>query len=338
MKTLPVANVKFGKNNQLTTQKSVKQAHTPYDDPLLNWPVRGLAFTNDIGAAIMDLAPTLGKLLWVPALMYFGADIYDKYKTDEREYSPNAHRALKQAVFQACASVIFPIIVVHNGQKIASQIGKLNNNKNNLSLQLREEIDTYTVGMLKRRSLKNYADNTDGFKEEFNRYLTRHLGDYSKSTRTRNPLKIMMRLIFGAKHKEIIRENTLKNALAYADKNIDEVFEIRSSLLKNEKPKSFSDKDMRIFNKTKEVYSGDKDTIEGYIEDAVKNSLKRSQRKKIYNTKFRKTIGGFVALALTIKFIDTFVEKHIIERVVEPRLDNFGNKKNLSQFLYEKTI
>ena len=338
MKTLPITNTNFKNNSNSASKKNVKQVHAFYEDPLLNWPIRGLAFTNDIGAAIMDLAPTLGKLLWVPALMYFGADVYDKYKTDEKEYSPSAHRALKQAIFQTCASVIFPIIVVHNGQKIASQIGKLNNNNNNLSLQLREEIDKYTTDMLKRRSLKNYEKNINGFKEEFNRYLSRHLYDYSNSTKTKNPLKIVARLIFGAKHKENMPENTLRNALVYADKNIDEIFEIRSKLLKNEKPAEFSDKQMRYFNKTKENFSHDQDTIEGYLEDSVKASLKKRQQNRIFKTKLKKTVGGFIALALTIRFIDTFVEKHIIKGVVEPRLDGFDNKKNMAQFSQESPL
>ena len=335
MKLLPVTNNSFKNNEKMTSAKAIKQAHSPYDDPLLNWPIRGLAFTNDIGAAIMDLAPTLGKLLWVPALMYFGADIYDKYKTDEKEYSPSAHRALKQAIFQTCASVILPIVVVHNGQKIASQIGKLNNDNNNLSLQLREEIDNYTTNMLKRRSLKNYANNTESFKQEFNKYLSRHLHDYSKSTKTKNPIKIILRLIFGAKHKENIPKNTLKNALVYADKNIDEIFEIRQKLLNNERPEGFSNKQMKYFNRTKENFSKDTNTIEGYLEDAVKATLKKRQKSRIFKTKLKKTAGGFVALALTIKFIDTFVEKHIIKGVVEPRLDNFENKKSISQFSQE---
>ena len=51
-----------------------------YTDPLMNWPVRGLAYTNELGAALSEIAPKLGVLLWFPAMLYFGADIYDKYK------------------------------------------------------------------------------------------------------------------------------------------------------------------------------------------------------------------------------------------------------------------
>ena len=303
-----------------------------YDDPLLKWPMRGLAFTNDIGAAVMDLTPTLGKLLWVPALMYFGADIYDKYKSDETEYSPSSHRALKQAIFQACASVMFPIIVVHNGQKIASLLGRMNGKKNNLSLQLREEIDQYTVDMIKRRSLKKYENNIDAFKDDFDANLTRHLHSHSKDSATKNPLKFIGRLIFGSKHKEKISSATLRNALEYANKNVDEIFEIRRDLIENKKPKKLSKKEFKYFQKTKEEFSADKNSIEGYLESAAKQALKKHQKKHIFSTKLRKTAGGFAALALTIKFIDHFVENYIIKRVVEPQIANFVQRKDMAHF------
>ena len=120
-----------------------------YNDPLLNWPLRGLAFTNDIGAAIMDIAPTAGTLLWIPSLMYFGADIYDKYKNDQREYDPDKKRAFKQAVFQSLSSIMMPIVLVHNGQKAASLLGQMS--KSGMSLHLREEIERFTINHLKRR-------------------------------------------------------------------------------------------------------------------------------------------------------------------------------------------
>jgi len=46
-----------------------------YVDPLAKWPLRGLGYTNDIGIAINEIAPTAAKLFWVPALLYFGADV-----------------------------------------------------------------------------------------------------------------------------------------------------------------------------------------------------------------------------------------------------------------------
>ena len=75
-----------------------------YNDPLRKWPLKGLAYSNELGAVVSGISPKLGTALWVPALMYFGADIYDKYKNDETQYAPSKRRGLKEAIFQAMAS------------------------------------------------------------------------------------------------------------------------------------------------------------------------------------------------------------------------------------------
>ena len=68
-----------GQNIDFEAEKNKKEKKK-YVDPLANWPLRGLGYTNDIGIAINEIAPATARLFWVPALMYFGADIYDKYK------------------------------------------------------------------------------------------------------------------------------------------------------------------------------------------------------------------------------------------------------------------
>ena len=75
-------NNRFTSNVRFTSSenKSENPKDKKYSDPLMKWPARGLAYTNELGAAISEVAPTLGTLLWIPALLYFGADIYDKYK------------------------------------------------------------------------------------------------------------------------------------------------------------------------------------------------------------------------------------------------------------------
>lgn len=83
-----------------------------YNDPLRKWPLKGLAYSNELGAVVSGISPKLGTALWVPALMYFGADIYDKYKNDETQYAPSKRRGLKEAIFQAMASVVLPTAAV----------------------------------------------------------------------------------------------------------------------------------------------------------------------------------------------------------------------------------
>ncbi len=292
-----------------------------YVDPLLTWPLRGLAFTNDIGAAIMDIAPTLGALLWIPALMYFGADIYDKYKSDEKEYNPDKKRAFKQAIFQALASITMPIIVVHNGQKAASALGQLG--KSGMSLQLKEEIEQFTVNHLKRRRLQDYNDNIDGFKQEFNEHLKQHLFDREKSFKTQNPFKLLGRWIFSSKHGEKITDKKLRSIEEYSNKNIDEMFSIRRDLLQGKRPSALSDKLMKFYEATKSNFAQDKNTIEGYIEDSIKAVLKKRQRNELFKIRLLKSVGGFVALGATIQFIDHFIEKQVMKKFIEPGIENF---------------
>lgn len=318
------------KQDSVELKNKPEKKKDEYNDPLLKWPWRGLAFTNDIGAAVMDIAPGLGMGLWVPALMYFGADIYDKYKTDEREYQPSGKRAFKQAVFQACASVMLPIIVVHNGQKAASLLAQ--KTKNGMSLQLQEEVDQFTVHHLKRRKLKDYEGNVEGFKQEFNEHLKTHLLDHEKSFKTKNPFKLLARWIFGSKHTEKLTANKLKKVEDYSNENIDEMFSIRKDLLEDKRPKSLSDKLMRLYDNTKREFAKDKNTIEGHVEDSIKAVLKQRQRNRLFNTKLWKTAGGFVALGASIQFIDHFVEKYVIKKLVEPGLENIDVSKKGLQF------
>ena len=306
------------------------KAHDDYKDPLMKWPWRGLAFTNDIGAAVMDIAPNLGMGLWVPALMYFGADIYDKYKTDQKEYNPDTKRGLKQAVFQACASVMLPIVAVHNGQKAASWLAQ--KSKGGMSLQLQEEVHQFTVDHLKRRNLKDYDGDVEKFKTEFNQHLRTHLIDQEKSFETKNPFKLLGRWIFGSRHGEKMTEAKLKKVRDMPNQNVDEMFAIRKDLLEDKRPKDLSDKLMKLYDKTKRSFAKDKNTPAGYVEDAIKETLKQRQRDKLFKTKLWKTAGGFAALGLSIKYIDHFVEKYVIEKLVEPGLDNIEVGKNGLQF------
>ena len=100
-----------------------------YKDPLMKWPLRGMAFTNEVGEALRPLIGNYATLSWAPALLYIGADVYDKYKNDQTEYSPNSKRCLKQAIFQGLASILLPIIAVKGGQSLFSLFGLVGREK-----------------------------------------------------------------------------------------------------------------------------------------------------------------------------------------------------------------
>lgn len=128
---------------QKTEKQEVKELLQNPEDPLAKYPLRGFGYANEIGAALSAM-PGWGKtaeaLLWVPALMYLGADIFDKYsRGKEGNYSkPAVDKAVEQATFQALASVILPTAAVKMGQKLAGYAAKYDGS--NLTASAQEEL------------------------------------------------------------------------------------------------------------------------------------------------------------------------------------------------------
>lgn len=145
-----------------------------YVDPLANWPMRGLGYTNDIGVAISEIAPTTSRLFWVPSLMYFGADVYDKYKNKGNKYDPNGPRAFSQAVFQAFASIILPATFGHIGQSAFSQIDKYRGEK--ISTNAKEQ----TLRFIKHHAAEHDIFNTARNKEDIVDNFIRNFEIFSK--------------------------------------------------------------------------------------------------------------------------------------------------------------
>lgn len=89
-------------------------------DILLESPLRMLGYTNEVGEALhASIGRTAANFFWVPALMYFGADIWDKYKRGEDDSYQNndGKSALRQAVFHTVASLVVPTMAIHAAQK-----------------------------------------------------------------------------------------------------------------------------------------------------------------------------------------------------------------------------
>ena len=69
----------------------------------------------------------------------------------------------------------------------------------------------------------------------------------------------------------------------------------------------------------------DKSIIKGAPKDvAIRDAIMKFQKKQIAKSKWIKTAGGFVALALAVKPIDKFVEHIVLPKVVSPSLDKLG--------------
>lgn len=155
------------KNDAKTTEQPKKghKKEKKYVDPLANWPMRGLGYTNDIGVAISEIAPTASRLFWVPSLMYFGADVYDKYKNKGNKYDPNGPRAFSQAVFQAFASIIFPATFGHIGQSAFSQLDKYKGEK--ISTNAKEQTLRFIKHHASEHDIFNNAHNKEDIIENF---------------------------------------------------------------------------------------------------------------------------------------------------------------------------
>jgi len=327
----------------MTASHNKQEKHKrEYNDPLMKWPIRGLAFTNDIGAAVMDIAPKAGTMLWYPAMMYFGADIYDKYRNNKETYDPNAKRGFKQAIFQALASVIFPIVAVHTGQKTASILARKSNEK--LSLQTQEESTKFLIDFMSRRKLGDYQENTDKFKQEFKKALDNYIDTTTRNHQNKNFVKKFFDLIFGGRHPEEMGKEGLdrrKHIHEYTTKKIDKLFQIREALIKNDKtkPSNLSEKLFKEYKTLLEKYSKDPEFKAEAKSLAIKDILSSVESADIFKTKMKKTAGGFVALGLLIKPIDMFVEKVIMEKYVEPGLDYISiNTKNQIQNFKQRNI
>ena len=315
-------------SSQKEAKKEEKPALKTYEDPLVQWPARGLAYTNEIGAAISEVAPKLGLALWAPALLYIGADVYDKYKTDKDSYNPDAKRGTKQAIFQGLASVLMPTGAVIAGQKLASVAAIAG--KDGISLQTKEEITNFLSDFISRRELSEYKGQKEEFKKEFFEQLGHKRENLMRESKFENPIKSFFKMIFKRRHPEAMAKTEKEKVTAYADKCIDRIFDLHDNLTQNKKPKELSTKLYDHFIKLQNTYKQDKDPkISGkYLENAAADVIQKFEKSRLLkSTKMLKTIGGFIALGLAIKPIDKFVEKVIIEKLVEPNLNRLDNSQ-----------
>lgn len=196
----------FGAQGQDVNFDASKEKKKKYVDPLANWPMRGLGYTNDIGIAINELAPATARLFWVPALMYFGADIYDKYKNKGDKYKPNAQRAFNQAVFQACASILFPAIFGHIGMSAFSQIDKYRGEK--LSTNAKEQTLRFIKAHATMDNVAEAGVHRGELIADFEKSYNKYYGAKSRHYQRKNIfVKVYDKLLANCKHGAIANSN-----------------------------------------------------------------------------------------------------------------------------------
>lgn len=282
-----------------------------YVDPLMNWPLRGAAFTNEIGEALRPIIGNYANLTWVPALLYIGADVYDKYKNDQTEYSPDSRRCLKQAVFQGLASVLLPIFAVKGGQNLFSLFGMMTKDK--ITLNGQQQIIELAQQFVANGKMRAYKGRDAECIKEFIEIVHNNIDYRNYEEAATNPFKSA----FYKKYKI----NTKENIDKFATKTITKLIRTRKFLL-----------DPSEKFKISTLYSSYKAAMEsGETKNvAVKSVLNNYLNNRTLKGRLIKTIGGFIALGLAINPIDRFVEHILIGKVIGPGLDKTKKTAQLS--------
>lgn len=298
-----------------------------YRDPLRNWPLKGLAYSNEVGAVVSGISPKVGTALWVPALMYIGADVYDKYKNDDTNYNPSKKRGVKEAFFQGLASVMLPTAAVSLGQKVASTVSRFS--KTGLSAKTREEVLEHSLEYMQTKSLHTFVDNIDGYKNGFVDSIKTFAQDAKGEFKAIPTAKKILGFINPLKDTDGIALANETKLADYASKQAEKIMNMRADLMNNKCPKGMSKKMFKKFQSRKIEYQKIYDA-EKYVGKAAKSILKEFHNAQIFKNKLIKTAGGFIALALLAKPIDDFVENIVIKKTVEPGLDFLS--REYSQF------
>lgn len=338
-------------------------------DPLSNYPLRLCAYTNEVGAAlapIPNIGATLFKLSWVPALLYFGADVYDKYaKGNNKDYAQaSSSEALKQTIFQGLASVILPTMAVIAGQNILGDASK-HFNKDKMTVGQKEDVLNELKRDINQDNLRKYKgeinqiinDNPNLSLEEVKKTekiteIKKNLTDKifaeisteTETARRKYQDKGILKKFFGyfshgghddfanvAKIKADKFEQIVK---PYLKKHISELVDTRVEL------QSIMDKDGGIHpvkrrQVSKELVKKAQKLLEKNIDnrdivDKTSYVIKECILGKITKTAMKlsaiKIAGGFAALTAFAIPIDHFVEKVIIKKVVDPGIDMFENR------------
>ncbi len=313
-------------------KNSEKQSQKKYNDPLnKNWMV-ALSFSNELGAAVYEIAPKLSQILWIPPLMYLGADIYDKYKNDKNHYKPSGTRAFEQAIYQGLSGFVLPTFAILAGQQITSPVAKLLNK--GISVNAKKATLMHMNNAIDQCVGEMFTD-----KEKFRNLFLNSLENKIKACKNEKLSDPWWkRLVKKANGKYALANCKKDKIIDYAKKNVDTLIKIKDSLQAKKKPPEISNssfkKYMREYPILKETYG------EVFANNALRYSLKTYENKLLFGNKLLKTIGGIIALVITIKPIDTFVKKVLMQKYIDPGIDKFSralvDSSNLKKHIKNK--
>ena len=299
-----------------------------YQDPLAKFPLNVLPYSNSVGVVVGYFSPKLGSALWAPAFMYYGADIYDKFKNDkENNFNPSARRGLKQVVFQAMTNLVFPIVASAVGNKVVSNLARLS--KDRLPLEIKEHLLKHHNGYISHsNSLQSIIEDVEKYKTFYNDIIEQNI-----ETELRNPKNIkwnLLQKIF--KRHSSVKEKFKRNIHKYVNSTIDEIYSNYQLLIQDEKPKQFSKKLFNKFILLKSRYIKEYGNNQSSINFAIQDILLEHQANKLYRMKIAKMLGGLTLIVALTKPINDFVKNTVIKKYVSPGLDKFSQM----QFIKDK--
>lgn len=310
--------VKFTSNTQnKKNEKAVeKQQQKKYNDPLnKNWMV-ALSFSNELGAAVYEIAPKLSQILWIPPLMYLGADIYDKYKNDKTHYKPSRTRAVEQAIYQGLSGFVLPTFAIIAGQKVTSPVAKFLNK--GLSVNAKKETILHI-----NNSIDQCVGDIFNDKDKFKRFFLESLENKIRACKNEKQSdSFFKKFIKQCNGKYALASCKKEKILEYAEENVERLIKIKEDLQANRKPPEIS---RANFKKYMKEYPILKNTYgEKFANNALRYSLKTYENKLLFGNKLLKTVGGIIALIISVKPIDTFVKKVLMPKYIDPGIDRFN--------------
>lgn len=309
------------RSNRKQDNNENKKVQITENDPYMKWPLRGLAYTNEVGEIIRPMSGFLANLLWVPAIGYIAADVADKYKhSPDGNNEPSKKRATKQLSFQMLASVLLPTAAVKVGQKAANGISKLGKTK--LSLNNRAIFTNMIIDSMNKGTHEKFVDTATG-KVDRNRY-TQHIVDNiaekNKHKQTHKKMMNPLEKVISFIKKPFKTDAKSEHIKEYVAQTVNNVMDTREALLDGKKPNNISKKLFKTFEETT------KNANLEVKKSAAFNVIKKVQDKKLFKNNTLKSLGGLVALAVMMKPIDNFVEHVLIEKYISPTIDWVGNK------------
>ena len=298
------------------TENYNRQTKQAKEDIYMKWPLRGLAYSNELGEIIRPMSGVAANLLWVPAIGYIAADIGDKYKHNQYgEHEPSKKRAGKQLSFQMLASVILPTAAVKVGQKLTNIISS--KGKTKLSINDREKYTRMITQSMNKGSHEKFVDNTTGLvnREKYTQHIMENIAEMDKHKTTKNKMFSPFAQIIDFVKKPFEAKPKTENIQKYIASTIDNIMDTREALIQGTKPKNVSDKLYKAFEK--EAKNG---TLE-QKKSAAYTVIRKIQGKKLFKNNALKSLGGLVALGIMMKPIDNFVEHVLIKKYIGPTID-----------------